>query len=68
MKRAKANNLASMLPKDRQWQKDESQTSRQSMLEPHLQPPISALEHPAFKNMINIAARATNGVRLPGRR
>ncbi|KAF8127117.1 hypothetical protein EV363DRAFT_1344966 [Boletus edulis] len=27
-----------MLPKDGKWQKDESQMSRQSMLEPHLQP------------------------------
>jgi hypothetical protein len=30
--------------------------------------PIDALEHPAFKNMIDIAACATNGVKLPDRR
>ncbi|KAG2745644.1 hypothetical protein P692DRAFT_201719774, partial [Suillus brevipes Sb2] len=30
--------------------------------------PIEALEHPAFKNMVDIAARATNGVILPDRR
>ncbi|KAJ7265072.1 hypothetical protein C8J57DRAFT_1069374 [Mycena rebaudengoi] len=29
--------------------------------------PIDALSHPKFKTMINIAARATNGVRIPGR-
>ncbi|KAF8802827.1 hypothetical protein BYT27DRAFT_7063060, partial [Phlegmacium glaucopus] len=27
--------------------------------------PIQALEHPSFKNMIDIASRATNGVKLP---
>ncbi|KAG2030880.1 hypothetical protein BDR03DRAFT_837686, partial [Suillus americanus] len=27
--------------------------------------PIEALEHPAFKNMVDIAAHATNGVILP---
>ncbi|KAI0686300.1 hypothetical protein C8T65DRAFT_525276, partial [Cerioporus squamosus] len=27
--------------------------------------PIQALEHPAFKNMIDIAARATEGVKIP---
>lgn len=30
--------------------------------------PIQAFEHPSFKNMINIAARATNGVKIPDRR
>lgn len=30
--------------------------------------PIEALEHPAFKNMVDIAARATNGVILPDHR
>ena len=30
--------------------------------------PIHALEHPAFRNMINIAARATDGVKIPGRK
>ncbi|RPD52271.1 hypothetical protein L226DRAFT_447447, partial [Lentinus tigrinus ALCF2SS1-7] len=30
--------------------------------------PIQALEHPAFKNMIDIAARATDGVKIPGRK
>ncbi|KAJ8503453.1 hypothetical protein ONZ45_g10852 [Pleurotus djamor] len=29
--------------------------------------PIQAFDHPAFQNMINIAARATNGVKLPTR-
>ncbi|KAF8452003.1 hypothetical protein L210DRAFT_3383337, partial [Boletus edulis BED1] len=91
----------SMLPKDGKWQKDESQTSCQSMLEPHLQPvapkeriiPLPYTDDRFYeaaiqwiittdqvtiinphlltshiKNMINIAARATNGVRLPGRR
>ncbi|OJA10009.1 hypothetical protein AZE42_13011, partial [Rhizopogon vesiculosus] len=28
--------------------------------------PIDALEHPAFKNMIDIAARTTNGIKLRG--
>ncbi|KAF8445073.1 hypothetical protein L210DRAFT_3365717, partial [Boletus edulis BED1] len=30
--------------------------------------PISALEHPAFKNMVNLNACATNGVRIPTRK
>ncbi|KAI0037709.1 hypothetical protein FA95DRAFT_1506641, partial [Auriscalpium vulgare] len=30
--------------------------------------PIQALEHPSFKNMIDIASRATNGVVIPGRK
>ncbi|KAG1830487.1 hypothetical protein DFJ58DRAFT_671601 [Suillus subalutaceus] len=30
--------------------------------------PIDALEHPAFKNMIDIAARSTNGIKIPNRR
>ncbi|EJF61811.1 hypothetical protein DICSQDRAFT_59826, partial [Dichomitus squalens LYAD-421 SS1] len=30
--------------------------------------PIHAMEHPAFKNMIAIAARATNGVTIPKRK
>jgi hypothetical protein len=30
--------------------------------------PIDALEHPAFKNMIDIAARSTNGVKIPDRK
>ena len=30
--------------------------------------PLQALEHPKFKDMIDVAARATNGVKLPGRR
>lgn len=29
--------------------------------------PIQAVDHPSFKNMINIASRATNGVVLPNR-
>ncbi|KAF8878861.1 hypothetical protein BD779DRAFT_1427583, partial [Infundibulicybe gibba] len=30
--------------------------------------PIQALEHPSFQNMIYVAARATNGVKIPERR
>ncbi|KAJ7181304.1 hypothetical protein C8R43DRAFT_269096 [Mycena crocata] len=30
--------------------------------------PIDALNHPKFKEMINIAARATNGVKIPGKK
>lgn len=30
--------------------------------------PIQALEHPKFKEMINIAARSTEGVHIPGRK
>ncbi|KAG1804864.1 uncharacterized protein HD556DRAFT_1189375, partial [Suillus plorans] len=30
--------------------------------------PIQALEHPKFKEMIDVAARATNGVKIPGRK
>ncbi|KAI0040533.1 hypothetical protein FA95DRAFT_1502712 [Auriscalpium vulgare] len=30
--------------------------------------PIQAFDHPSFKNMINVAARATNGVVIPGRK
>ncbi|KIM87795.1 hypothetical protein PILCRDRAFT_63181, partial [Piloderma croceum F 1598] len=30
--------------------------------------PIQALEHPKFKEMIDIASRATNGVKIPGRK
>ncbi|KAG2113946.1 uncharacterized protein F5147DRAFT_744119 [Suillus discolor] len=29
--------------------------------------PIQAVDHPSFKNMIDVAARATNGVILPNR-
>ncbi|KAI0249256.1 hypothetical protein BJV78DRAFT_1129912, partial [Lactifluus subvellereus] len=29
--------------------------------------PIQAFEHPKFKEMIDIASRATNGVKIPGR-
>jgi hypothetical protein len=29
--------------------------------------PVAALEHPKFKTMIDIAACATEGVRIPGR-
>jgi hypothetical protein len=30
--------------------------------------PIQAFEHPKFKEMIDVAARATNGVKIPGRK
>jgi hypothetical protein len=30
--------------------------------------PIQALEHPKFKEMIDVASRATNGVKIPGRK
>lgn len=30
--------------------------------------PLQALEHPAFKKMINVAARATSGVKIPNRK
>lgn len=30
--------------------------------------PIQALEHPSYQNMIKIAARAVNGVRIPSRK
>ncbi|KAJ6523122.1 hypothetical protein DFH09DRAFT_938048, partial [Mycena vulgaris] len=30
--------------------------------------PIDALNHPKFKEMIDVAARAHNGVRIPGRK
>ena len=30
--------------------------------------PIRALEHPRFKEMIDIASRATNGVKIPSRK
>lgn len=30
--------------------------------------PIAALEHPKFKDMIDIASRATNGVKIPNRK
>ncbi|KAJ7808037.1 hypothetical protein B0H14DRAFT_2380921, partial [Mycena olivaceomarginata] len=30
--------------------------------------PIDALTHPKFKDMIDIAGRATNGVKIPGRK
>ncbi|KAG1825069.1 hypothetical protein EV424DRAFT_1537953 [Suillus variegatus] len=29
---------------------------------------IQALEHPKFKDMIDVAARATNGIKIPGRK
>ncbi|KAG1758826.1 hypothetical protein EDD22DRAFT_783439, partial [Suillus occidentalis] len=28
--------------------------------------PIQALEHPKFKEMVDITSRATNGVKIPG--
>jgi trans-aconitate methyltransferase len=34
----------------------------------HASQPIQAFEHPAFKNMIDIAARATRGVKLLSRK
>ncbi|KAJ7190346.1 hypothetical protein GGX14DRAFT_340545, partial [Mycena pura] len=30
--------------------------------------PIDALDHPKFRNMIEISARAKNGVVIPGRK
>ncbi|KAF8549590.1 hypothetical protein OG21DRAFT_1421056, partial [Imleria badia] len=30
--------------------------------------PISALEHPSFKKVIEMAAQATNGVKIPRRK
>ncbi|KAI0245465.1 hypothetical protein BJV78DRAFT_1111205, partial [Lactifluus subvellereus] len=30
--------------------------------------PIQALEHPKFKEMIDLAGRAKNGVKIPGRK
>jgi hypothetical protein len=33
-----------------------------------LSQPIRALEHPKFKELIDVASRATNGVRIPGRK
>jgi hypothetical protein len=30
--------------------------------------PIQAFDHPSFKNMIDVAARATKGVNIPGRK
>jgi hypothetical protein len=33
----------------------------------HLQP-IQALEHPKFKEMIDVASHATNGVKIPGQK
>jgi len=30
--------------------------------------PIQTLEHPKFKNMIDVAARATHGVTIPNRK
>ncbi|KAG1793786.1 hypothetical protein EV424DRAFT_1335766 [Suillus variegatus] len=30
--------------------------------------PIQALRHPKFKEMIDVAARATNGMKIPGRK
>lgn len=38
MKWVKSNSFVSMLPKDRKSQKDESQASRQTELNPHLKP------------------------------
>ncbi|KAH8995568.1 hypothetical protein EDB86DRAFT_2922104 [Lactarius hatsudake] len=46
--------------------------ARQQSLDPHLtieapreKVPIQALEHPSFKEMISVAARATRGVAIP---
>ncbi|KAF9065988.1 hypothetical protein BDP27DRAFT_1547634, partial [Rhodocollybia butyracea] len=30
--------------------------------------PIASLEHPKFRNMINVAACATNGVKIPNQK
>jgi len=32
------------------------------------QQPIQALEHPKFKDMIDVVSRATQGVKIPGRK
>jgi hypothetical protein len=34
----------------------------------HINQPIQALEHPKFKEMISVAARATHGVTIPNRK
>lgn len=34
----------------------------------HSSQPIQALEHPKFKELIDLASRAKNGVRIPGRK
>ena len=44
-----------------------SSTFLRRRLTPLLQP-IQALEHPSFQNMIDIAARATKGVKIPNRK
>lgn len=33
-----------------------------------LSQPLSVFEHPDFKSMMDVAAQATNGVKLPGRK
>jgi hypothetical protein len=33
-----------------------------------LRQPISALEHPSFKKVIEVAVQATNGVKIPSRK
>lgn len=30
--------------------------------------PIQALEHPKFKELVDVVSRATNGVKIPGRK
>ena len=34
----------------------------------HTSQPIQALEHPKFKEMIDITSRATNSIKIPGRK
>ena len=34
----------------------------------HMNQPIQALDHPKFKEMISVAARATHGVTIPNRK
>jgi hypothetical protein len=39
-----------------------------SLLTCFLFQPLDALNHPAFKQMVHLAARATNGVKIPSRK
>ncbi|KAF8550337.1 hypothetical protein OG21DRAFT_1487829 [Imleria badia] len=78
VKWAKDNDFTSMLLNDQKSQKEDLQPARQTQLDGHLQPstpkysnkrfhaaPISALKHPSFKKVIEVAVQATNGVKIP---
>ncbi|KAG2047459.1 hypothetical protein BDR06DRAFT_976698 [Suillus hirtellus] len=59
----------SMLPSDVKACKDKQQSINAHLTEQKLaEKPIQALEHLKFKEIIDVTAQATNGIKIPGRK